>query len=86
MAETVTIQTQIEPALKDAAEEVLERLGMTASEAMTLLYRELVSHDAFPFASRIPNDITVKTFTRSDHGEEIVQCRDTEDMFRKLGI
>jgi len=33
----------------------------------------------------IPNEETLKVFRDSDAGRGLVECKDTDDMFRKLG-
>lgn len=39
MSKTATIRTRIEPGLKSEVEDILARLGLTASETVHLLYR-----------------------------------------------
>ena len=36
--------------------------------------------------SKIPNALTLETFRKTDAGEDLVQCKSVEDMFKKLGI
>lgn len=86
MADNILIRTEVEPDVKKAAEDILHRLGMTEGEALQLFYRELVLHDGLPFDTRVPNATTVATFEKSDQGEDIVRCRDIDDLFAKLEI
>jgi len=41
--------------LKHQAEEVFSALGMSATEAITLFYRQVALHHGLPFEVRIPN-------------------------------
>jgi DNA-damage-inducible protein J len=86
MPDTITIRTHLEPDLKSAADEVLARLGLTAGEAVHLFYRELVTQDGLPFGARTPNATTRETFEKTDRGEDVVLCRDADDLFHKLEI
>lgn len=52
---TEVIRARAEPKLKKAAEKVFAGLGMTATEAITLFYKQVVYHRGIPFELRIPN-------------------------------
>ena len=54
MAKTATIRARAEPDLKAEAEAVLEELGLTATQAITLYYREIVRERGIPFPLRLP--------------------------------
>ena len=86
MSKTATIRARIEPELKDKAEGVFRRLGLTASEAITLFYKQVELRNGLPFDVVIPNEITRKTFENTDAGRGLVICKDADDMFEKLGI
>jgi DNA-damage-inducible protein J len=86
MSKTATIRTRIEPELKNKAEDVFRRLGLTASEALTLFYKQVELRNGLPFDVVIPSEITQKTFANTDAGRDLVICKDAEDMFEKLGI
>jgi len=55
MAKTEMIRARVEPKLKHQAEEVFSALGMSATEAITLFYRQVALHHGLPFEVRIPN-------------------------------
>ncbi|RQV98119.1 type II toxin-antitoxin system antitoxin, RelB/DinJ family, partial [bacterium] len=42
--------------------------------------------NGLPFDIVIPNKTTLRTFEDTDAGRNLVVCKDTNDMFRKLGI
>ncbi|HEX8199055.1 MAG TPA: type II toxin-antitoxin system RelB/DinJ family antitoxin, partial [Isosphaeraceae bacterium] len=62
MAKTEMIRARVEPKLKAEAEKVLEELGLSATAAITLFYRQVVLHGGLPFGVMIPNARTRKTF------------------------
>ena len=54
MAKTETINIRIEPTLKKQAEETLNYLGLTMSEAVNLFFRQVVINDGNPFEIKKP--------------------------------
>lgn len=55
MAKTAYITARIEPKLKASAEGVLQKLGMSTSEAITVFLRQVTLRRGLPFEVRIPN-------------------------------
>jgi len=86
MAKTATIRARIEPQLKSEAENILDQLGLTATQAITLFFRQLVLQRRLPFELVLPNAITLRTFAQTDRGENLVRCEDLEELFEKLEI
>lgn len=60
MAKSKMIRARVEPALKHDAEAVLDKLGMTPTEAITLFYKQVTLYRGLPFPVRIPNAATRK--------------------------
>lgn len=86
MAKTAIIRTKIDPSLKIEVEEIFKNLGLSTTEAINLFYRQVKLRKGLPFDAAIPNETTLKTFKDTDEGKNIVECEDSNDMFRKLGI
>ncbi len=86
MGKTSSIKARIEPALKDKAEHIFQQLGLTTTQAITLFYKQVELKKGLPFDVVIPNNITLKTFSDTDAGRDLIICSDTDDMFKKLGI
>jgi len=86
MSKTATVHARIEPKLKKQAEEILRRLGLNQTQAITLFYKQVELHDGLPFDIVIPNKTTIRTFQNTDAGRNLVVCEDVNDMFKKLGI
>ena len=83
---TATIRARLEPDLKDQAEKVLCRVGLTTTEAITLFYRQVVLHRGLPFAVRIPNRTTRKTMISTDRGDDLHRYASADEMFEDLGL
>jgi DNA-damage-inducible protein J len=71
MAKSETIRARVEPALKHEAEAVLEKLGMTPTEAITLFYKQVSLHRGLPFPVRIPNAATRKALAAARRGKDV---------------
>ena len=50
MAKTEMIRARVEPELKREAEELFLGLGLSATEAITLFYRQVTLHRGLPFS------------------------------------
>jgi DNA-damage-inducible protein J len=83
---TTTVRARIEPSLKNDIEPVLAALGLSVSEAIVLFLRQVKLNNGIPFAIRIPNSVTLKTFEDTDNGKNLVRHTDSNEMFNKLGI
>ena len=86
MAKTAMVRARVEPKLKDEAEQILHNLGLSTTQAITLFYRQVELHEGLPFEVVISNETTRRTFEKTDAGRDLIMCKDTDDMFRKLGI
>jgi DNA-damage-inducible protein J len=86
MGKTSTIRARIEPDLKGKAEHIFQKLGLTTTQAITLFYRQVELRKGLPFDVAIPNETTLKTFSDTDAGRDLIICNNTDDMFKKLGI
>lgn len=54
---TSTISARIDPELKRHVEDIFGELGLTASQAITLFYKQVELHRGLPFALRLDNPI-----------------------------
>ena len=86
MAKTAMIRARTEPKLKVEVENILEKLGMTSTEAINLFYAQVKLRKGLPFDVKLPNTLTLKTMKETDAGENLVECKDDKDLIKKLGI
>ncbi len=86
MTKSSTIRARMEPDLKDKAEHIFRKLGLTTTQALTLFYKQVELRKGLPFDVAIPNETTLRTLTDTDSGRNLVICKDADDMFKKLGI
>ena len=86
MSKTETIRARVQPELKDKAEYIFRKLGLTTTQAITLFYKQVELRKGLPFEVAIPNKTTYRTFTNTDAGRDLLVCENADDMFKKLGI
>jgi DNA-damage-inducible protein J len=53
-SKTASLTIRIDPQLRDTAEGVLEEVGMTISEAITIFLKQVVFTDGIPFRVKRP--------------------------------
>jgi len=80
MNQTATVHARIDKKTKDASETVLKKLGLTPTEAVRLLYRQIALRKEFPLELRIPNKLTAATLNKSDRNEDIESFNSLDDM------
>lgn len=55
MANTSAVYARIDTGLKENAEEILHRLGISPASAIQMLYSQIVLQKGIPFALRLPD-------------------------------
>jgi DNA-damage-inducible protein J len=79
---TAIIHARIEPSTKRRAEGVLQKLGLSPTEAIRMFYRQITLRGGLPFAVVIPNEQTAATLEKSRRGEEIEEFADIDQLFK----
>lgn len=80
MNKSATVHARLDRETKERSEAVLKEIGMTPTDAVRLLYRQIALRGEFPVELRVPNALTAKTLTQSDRNEEIEYCDSIEDL------
>lgn len=79
------VRARIDEQIKIEASAVLEEIGLTVSDATRILLTRIAKEKRFPL-ELIPNALTAETLAKSERGEEVYKAKDTEDLFKQLGI
>ena len=85
MAKTEMIRARVEPELKYQAEDVLSKLGLSPTEAITLFYTQVTLHKGLPFAVKVPNAETIKALHQAQSGEGLTEHADLESLEARQG-
>lgn len=83
MLKTAIINARIDPELKEKAEKVLKKTGLTGAEAIRLFYTQICLHEGLPFEVKIPNKKTKKAMQDARAGRTH-KIKDINDFFEGL--
>ena len=86
MSKTANIRARVEPGLKSEVESILADLGLTVSETVHLLYRQIKLQRGLPFDVRIPNALTARTLTASKRGKGVKRFASKKELHADLGL
>lgn len=67
-AKTATVHARIQPLLKTQAEAVLNKLGISVSEAIAIYFSQISLQKGLPFDVKIPNKTTRKAMQEARTG------------------
>ncbi len=81
MTPSSIIHARIDAPTKKATERVLSALGLTPTEAIRLLYRQIALRGEFPLELRVPNKLTAETLARAERNEDLEAHSSTEALF-----
>ncbi len=86
MSKSAMVRARIEPELKENAEKVFQKLGISVTQAITIFYKQVEMRNGLPFEVVIPTNENARTFEMTDAGKDSVLCKDTNNMFENLDI
>lgn len=75
MTTTTAVYARIDTNLKNNAESILSRLGITPTSAIQMLYSQIILHNGMPFELKIPiqKPIAAGSLTRKELDEELAK-------------
>ena len=84
MAKTETIRARVAPGLKERAEGIFKKLGLSSTEAITLFYSQVILRRGLPFNVELPNKETAETLRKSRQGKELHSYNSLDELFADL--
>ena len=84
MTKTAMIRARVEPDLKHDAEAIFTRLGLSATEAITLFYKQVTLRHGMPFAVKIPNAQTGRELQEAYNGKDLVEYENLDALKASL--
>ena len=78
---TAAVHSRIQPEIKEKAEGILQRLGLSPTEAIRMFYTQIALRNGLPFDVAIPNDQTIKALEDSRSGRNLERFDSTEKLF-----
>ena len=79
------VRARIEPGLKTKAEKYFDILGLSATQAITLFYKQVELHRGLPFEINIPNAETMTAMKEIENGGG-KKFDNADELFKHLGI
>ena len=87
MSRTAIISARIDPKLKNNAERVFKRLGLTTTQAITLFYEQVVgAKNGLPFQAKIPNQATRKALDDAKARHNLESFNSPQELFESLNL
>ena len=84
MSKSAMVRARVEPQLKERAEAMLNAMGLSATTAITLFYRQIIQRRALPFEIRVPNAPTQRAMRAARSGRGVVSAESMDDLLAKL--
>ncbi len=78
---TAAIHSRIQPEIKEQAEGILQRLGLSPTEAIRMFYTQITLRNGLPFDVSIPNAETIKALEDSRNGSNLDRFDSPEELF-----
>lgn len=86
IAQSGMIRARISPDLKAEAENILDQIGLSSSDAIRMFYKQITLRNGLPFEARIPSATTRAALCDAEAGKNLTRYADADDLFRKLGV
>ncbi len=80
------IRARIAPDVKAEAEAVFEQLGITPSQVITMLYKQVSRKHEIPLDLYLPNKETAKAIEEARRGEGITIYKNATELYDDIGI
>ena len=73
------VKARVNSELKNQAEKVLRKLGLSTSETINALFSQIKLTQSIPFPLRVPNEETRKAIKEIEAGIGVIECKDMDD-------
>lgn len=84
MAKSATVRARVAPQLKARAERVLEKLGLSATSAITLYYEQIVLRRGIPFDVALPSATTLRAMRDAESGRGLARVSNAAGLRARL--
>jgi DNA-damage-inducible protein J len=78
---SAAVHSRIEPEIKEKAEGILSRLGLSPTEAIRMFYTQITLQNGLPFEVKIPNEETEDALRDSREGKNLERFDSVEELF-----
>lgn len=81
---TTTVHARVSPGVKGGAEKVLEKMGLSLSQAISLFLNQVALHKGMPFELNLPNKETRKALADSVNRRNLKTYKSVDDLMDKF--
>jgi DNA-damage-inducible protein J len=81
---TEMIHARVDPKLKNSAERIFSRVGISTTEAIRLFLKQVELHRGLPFAVSIPNAETIAAMKEAAKPSALKRYRSFRDLRHRL--
>ncbi|KAF0107840.1 MAG: DNA-damage-inducible protein J [Anaerolineaceae bacterium] len=86
MTKTAAITVRLNPQVKKDAQIVLDELGLTTTQAVSLFFKQISLNKGLPFAVEIPNEETIQAIEDGLNKRNVKTFEDAEAALDYLGL
>lgn len=79
---TAAVHSRISPEIKEQAESILLRLGLSPTEAIRIFYTQITLRNGLPFEVEIPNATTRAALEDSRKGKNLTKHSSVDEFFK----
>jgi len=79
---SAAVHSRIEPEVKAQAESILQRLGVSPTEAIRMFYTQITLRNGLPFSVDIPNETTETAMNDSRTGRNLDHFENVDDLMK----
>lgn len=69
MAKTSNLVVRLEPEIKEKAEAIFKKMGISASTAVDMFYRQVIVDGGMPFAAKVTKPVDIADLSREELGK-----------------
>jgi DNA-damage-inducible protein J len=84
MTKTATITVRLDPKVKNDAQAVFDKLGLTTTQAVSLFLNQVSLNKGLPFDLHIPNTETAKAIEDALAGRNLHRANNADELFARL--
>ena len=84
VSKSAMIRARVDPKLKIRAEALLAHLGLSATTAITLFYRQVVLRRGLPFELHVPNAVTQRAIQSARAGRGVIRADAIDELLVQL--
>lgn len=83
MSKSAMIRARTDSQLKEKVERIFSELGLNATAAINIFYKQVLLSHGLPFEVRLPNEETMKAMQEARSGKS-KKAKNADDLFRSL--